>query len=53
MLYIVKVADFPVPSRDVITKLFLGFSDILAGDGKIGNLFFTVYRLTSHPDIPG
>jgi hypothetical protein len=33
-----KVADFPVPSRDVITKLSLVI-DILAGDGKIGNIF--------------
>jgi hypothetical protein len=53
-----KVRDFPVPSRDVTTKLSLGgnndvitelvlpwgslVSDIPAGDGKLGNLFFTV-----------
>jgi hypothetical protein len=57
MMYIVKKKDreFPVPSRDVTTKLFLGgnndvitelflptgslVSDIPAGDGKLVNLF--------------
>ena len=50
-----KVREFPVPSRDVTTKLSLGgnndvitevflprgslVSDILAGDGKLVNLF--------------
>jgi hypothetical protein len=38
-----KVSGFPVPSRDVITKLFLAVipreSDIPAGDGKIDILF--------------
>jgi hypothetical protein len=50
-----KVCEFPVPSRDVTTKLFLGgnndaitelflprgslVSDIPAGDGKLVNLF--------------
>jgi hypothetical protein len=48
-----KVSDFPVPSRDVTTKLSLAgnnyiiprrgefsvISDIPAGDGKIANLF--------------
>ncbi len=54
-----KVCEFPVPSRDVTTKLSLGgnndaitelflprgslVSDIPAGDGKLVNLFFTVY----------
>ncbi len=54
-----KVREFPVPSRDVTTKLALGgnndvinelflprgslVSDIPAGDGKLVNLFFTVY----------
>jgi hypothetical protein len=54
-----KVRQFPVPSRDVTTKLSLGgnndvitelflprgslVSEILAGDGKLVNLFFTVY----------
>jgi hypothetical protein len=54
-----KVREFPVPSRDVTTKLSLGgnndviteiflprgslVSDIPAGDGKLVNLFFTVY----------
>ncbi len=53
-----KVREFPVPSRDVTTKLSLGgnnaviielflprgslVSDIPAGDGKLVNLFFTV-----------
>ncbi len=50
-----KVREFPVPSRDVTTKLYLGgnndgitelflprgslVSDIPAGDGKLVNLF--------------
>jgi hypothetical protein len=50
-----RFAEFPVPSRDVTTKLFLGgnndvitelflprgslVSDIPAGDGKLVNLF--------------
>ncbi len=51
-----KVREFPVPSRDVTTKLSMGgnydvitelflprVSDIPAGDGKLVNLFFTVY----------
>jgi hypothetical protein len=54
-MYTVKVREFPVPSRDVTTKLSLGgnndviteiflprgslVSDILAGDGKLENLF--------------
>ncbi len=54
-----KDRQFPVPSRDVTTKLSLGgnndvitglflprgslVSDIPAGDGKLVNLFFTVY----------
>ncbi len=53
-----KVREFPVPSRDVTTKLFLGgnndvitelflpggslVSDIPAVDGKLVNLFFKV-----------
>jgi len=53
-----KVREFPVPSRDVTTKLSLGgnndvitelflprgslVSDILAGDGKLVNLFYGV-----------
>jgi hypothetical protein len=53
-----KVREFPVPSRDVTTKLSLGgnndvitelflprgnlVGDIPAGDGKLVNLFFTV-----------
>jgi hypothetical protein len=53
-----KVREFPVPSRDVITKLSLGgnndvitelflprgslVSDIPAGDGKLVNLFYGV-----------
>jgi hypothetical protein len=57
-----KVRKFPVPSRDVTTKLSLGgnndvitelflprgslVSDIRAGDGKLVNLFFTVYLVT-------
>jgi hypothetical protein len=55
-----KVREFPVPRRDVTTKLSLGgnndvitelfpprgslVSDIPAGDGKLVNLFFTVWR---------
>ncbi len=50
-----KVREFLVPSQDVTTKLSLGgnndvinelflvVSDIPAGDGKLVNLFFTVY----------
>jgi hypothetical protein len=54
-----KVREFPVPSRDVTTKLSLGgnndvitewflprgslVSDIPAGDGKLVNLFYGVY----------
>jgi hypothetical protein len=54
-----KVCEFPVPSRDVTTKLSLGgnndvitelflprgslVSDIPAGDGKLVNLFSGVY----------
>jgi hypothetical protein len=54
-----KVREFPVPSRDVTTKLSLGgnndvitelfllrgslVSDIPAGDGKTREPFFTVY----------
>ncbi len=57
-----KVREFPVPSRDVTTKLSLGgnndvitelflprecrVSDIPAGDGKLVNLFL---RCTVHP----
>jgi hypothetical protein len=53
-----KVREFPVPSRDVTTKLSLGgnndvitelflprgslVSDIPAGDGKLVNLFYGV-----------
>ncbi len=53
-----KVREFPVPSRDVTTKLSLGenndvitefflprgslVSDIQAGDGKLVNLFYGV-----------
>ncbi len=53
-----KVSEFPVPTRDVTTKLSLGgnndvitelflsrgslASDIPAGNGKLMNLFFTV-----------
>jgi hypothetical protein len=56
-----KVREFPVPSRDVTTKLSLGgnndvinelflprgclVSDIPAGDGKLVNLFYGVYVL--------
>ncbi len=55
-----KVREFPVPSRDVTTKLSLGgnndvitelflprgslVSDILAGDGKLVNLFLQCSR---------
>ncbi len=55
-----KVREFPVPSRDVITKLSLGgnndvitelflprgslVSDIPAGDGKLVNLFLRCSR---------
>ncbi len=58
-----KVCEFPVPSRDVTTKLSLGGNndvitqlflprgslvrDIPAGDGKLVNLFL---RCTSSPD---
>jgi hypothetical protein len=51
-----KIRDFPVSSRDVTDQTTLPergiilprqgeslFSDIPAGDGKIANLFFTVY----------
>jgi hypothetical protein len=54
-----KVREFPVPSRDVTTKLSLGgnndviteiflpreslVSDIPAGDGKLVNLFYGVW----------
>jgi hypothetical protein len=54
-----KVREFPVPSRDVTTKLSLGgnndvitglflprgslVSDIPAGDGKLMNLFYGVF----------
>jgi hypothetical protein len=57
-----KVREFPVPSRDVTTKLSLGgnndvitelflsmgslVSDIPAGDGKIVNLFLRCYGRT-------
>jgi hypothetical protein len=60
-----KVREFPVPSRDVTTKLSLGgnndlitelflprgslVSDIPAGDGKLVNLFF---RCVACPDRP-
>jgi hypothetical protein len=60
-----KFREFPVPSRDVTTKLSLGgnndvitelflpggclVSDIPAGDGKLVNLFFTVYGLRNVP----
>ncbi len=53
-----KVREFPVPSQDVTTKLSLGgnndvitelflpsgslVSDILAGDGKLVNIFYGV-----------
>jgi hypothetical protein len=59
------VREFTVPSRDVTTKLSLGgnngvitelylprgslISDIPAGDGKLVNLFFTVYTTTTFP----
>jgi hypothetical protein len=55
-----KVREFPIPSRDVTTRLSLGgnndvitelflprgslVSDIPAGDGKLANLFFTVQQ---------
>jgi hypothetical protein len=51
-----KVIDFPVPIRDVTNQTLPGgeylvipameslFSDIPARDGKIDDLFFTVYR---------
>ncbi len=62
-----KGREFPVPSRDVTTKLSLDgnkdvitelflprgslVSDILAGDGKLVNLFFTVciHSWAKHP----
>ncbi len=56
-----KDREFPVPSRDETTKLSLGgnnevitelflsrgslVSDFPAGDGKLVNLFFTVYAV--------
>jgi hypothetical protein len=59
-----KDREFPVPSRDVTTKLSLGgnndvitelflprgslVSDILAGDGKLVN-FFTVFHVVPPP----
>ncbi len=64
-----KVREFPVPSRDVTTKLSLGenndvitelflprgnlVSDIPAGDGKLVNLFFTVYMQFKIPSVRG
>jgi len=68
--YTVKKKDreFPVPSRDVTTKLSLGgnndvitelflprgssVSDILAGDGKLVNLFFTVKHIPMICHLP-
>jgi hypothetical protein len=53
----VKVSDFPVPSRDVspwqgIIKLFPFrkslVRDIPAGDGKIVNLFYSVFIHPEH-----
>jgi hypothetical protein len=59
-----KVREFPVPSRDVTTKLSLGgnndvimelflprgslVSDIPAGDGKLVNLFYGAVGLLIH-----
>ncbi len=47
-----KVNDLPVPSRDVTNQIIPGHgeslvSDIPDGDGKIGNLFYSVG--TRHP----
>jgi hypothetical protein len=61
-----KVREFPVPSRDVTTKLYLGgnndvttelflprgslVSDIPAGDGKLVNLFLRCIAWV-YPDV--
>jgi hypothetical protein len=62
-----KVREFPVPSRDVTTKLSLGgnndvitelfllrvslVSDIPAGDGKLVNLFLRCVDMCKHNKI--